>query len=64
MVRFLLLTLFHPQPEKIRTCIAINKELASYPDTQKRTERAYSLPKGGIALHLKEKEEAGSCKKN
>ena len=46
-------------PEKFRSSIDINKELSSYPDTQKRTDRAYSLPHGGVALHLKatEKEE-------
>ena len=47
-------------PENFRSSVDINKELSSYPDTQKKTEFAYSLPHGGIALHLKEKVEEES----
>ena len=51
-------------PEKFRSSIEINKELAAYPTTEKRTERAYSLPLGGIALHLKEQEDCENFIKN
>ena len=43
-------------PREFRTSEKINKELSKFPQTQNKTERAYCLPQGGIALHLKESE--------
>ena len=41
-------------PREFRTSEKINKELSKFPQTQNKTERAYCLSQGGIALHLKE----------
>ena len=43
-------------PKDFRSSDKINKELSRFPETQHRTERAYCLPQGGVALHLKEGE--------
>ena len=43
-------------PREFSTSEKINKELSKFPETQHKTERAYRLPRGGIALHLKEGE--------
>ena len=41
-------------PKEFRSSDKINKELSRFPETQNKTERAYCLPQGGVALHLKE----------
>ena len=43
-------------PREFSTSEKINKELPNFPETQHKTECAYRLPQGGIALHLKEGE--------
>ena len=45
-------------PKDFRSSDKINKELSRYPETQNKTKRAYCLPQGGVALHLKEGEKS------